>query len=111
MIEEEIILTKFFEAKNRREWTEYMKYLSEEGEWTFFTSKGRRIVKGKKNYIETMKKIYEYNKSRFTVISITSNDKEMVMAELEMEGRRALDVFEFRNGLIYSEREYYDDNY
>ncbi len=33
------------------------------------------------------------------------------MAELEMEGRRALDVFEFRNGLIYSEREYYDDNY
>jgi hypothetical protein len=35
MIEEEIILTKFFEAKNRREWTEYMKYLSEEGEWTF----------------------------------------------------------------------------
>jgi hypothetical protein len=59
MTKEEGILAKFFEAENRRDWKEYEKYLSDGVEWTFFTPEGRRIVKGKKDYLETMKRIYE----------------------------------------------------
>lgn len=30
------------------------------------------------------------------------------MAELEIEERRSVDIFEFKDGLIYREREYFD---
>jgi len=109
--EEERILAKFFEAENRRDWKEYEKYLSDDVEWTFFTPEGRRIVKGKKDYLETMKRIYERNKSKFIIISMTSNDKGIAIAELEMDSKRSVDVFEFRNGHIFREIEYYDDTY
>jgi hypothetical protein len=111
MNEEESILAKFFEAENRRDWAEYTKFLSDEIEWTFFTPKGRRIVKGKENYVKTMRRIYENNNSRFTVISMASSGNDIVIAELEMGTRRSVDIFEFYNGLIYREREYYDDVY
>jgi hypothetical protein len=42
---------------------------------------------------------------------MTSNEKGMVIAELEMDSRRSVDIFEFQNGLIFREREYYDDTY
>jgi hypothetical protein len=109
--EDEEILAKFFEAENRRDWKEYGKYLSDDVEWTFFTPEGRRIVKGRKDYLETMKRIYEKNNSEFIIISMTSNDKGMAIAEIEMDSRRSVDVFEFRNGLIFREIEYYDDTY
>jgi len=111
MTQEESILAKFFEAENRRNWVEYEKYLSDQVEWTFFTPKGRRMVKGKKNYMETMKRIYADHNAIFTVISMASSGNKIVMAELEMGTRRSVDIFEFQNGLIHREREYYDDIY
>ena len=35
----------------------------------------------------------------------------IVIAELEMDSKRSLGIFEFKNNLIYRERECYDDRY
>ena len=108
----EKIILEFLEAENERCWQNYEKFLSENVQWTFFSTEGTRIVKGKKNYVETMKKIYEKVSSTFDIISILSDDElGIVMAELEMDNRRSVDVFELQNGLILREREYYDGVY
>ena len=81
-------------------------------EWTIFGPPGRSIIKGKTQYLETMKKYYGSHDSKFDIISIAVNkDKGIAMAELEMDSRRSVDIFEFKDGLIIREREYYDDSY
>jgi len=58
-----------------------------------------------------MKRIYERNKSKFIINSMTSNNKGIAIAELEMDSKISVDVFEFRNGHIFRQIEYYDDTY
>lgn len=99
-------------ACDERDWQNYEKFLSDNVQWTFFSIEGTRIVKGKENYVDTMKKIYENVTSTFDIISILSDDElGIVMAELKMDNRRSVDVFELQNGLILREREYYDGVY
>lgn len=45
--------------------------------------------------------------------NLNKNECEMgiVIAELEMDSKRSLGIFEFKNNLIYRERECYDDRY
>jgi len=108
----EKIILEFLEAENERDWQNYEKFLSDNVQWTFFSIEGTRIVKGKENYVDTMKKIYENVTSTFDIISILSDDElGIVMAELKMDNRRSVDVFELQNGLILREREYYDGVY
>ena len=97
----EKIILEFLEAENERDWQNYEKFLSDNVQWTFFSIEGTRIVKGKENYVDTMKKIYENVTSTFDIISILSDDElGIVMAELKMDNRRSVDVFELQNGLI-----------
>ncbi len=39
---------------------------------------------------------------------MVDEESQVAIAELEMKERRSVDVFEFKNGLIYREREYFD---
>ncbi len=104
------LLLKFFDAEISRDWDAFRKYLSADVEWTIFGPPRRRVIKGRTEYLEAMKKFYSTNKSKFYIISIAVNrDRGIVTAELEMDSRRSVDIFEFKDGLIYKEREYYDD--
>lgn len=106
------LLLKFFDAETSRDWDTYGKYICDDIEWIIFGPPGRRVIKGKADYLGTMKRFYSTNKSKFYIISIAVNrERGIVMAELEMDSRRSVDIFEFRDGLIYREREYYDDRY
>lgn len=108
----ESLILEFFRAENERDWTKYQNYLSNQVEWTLFTVDGFIVVKGKDDYIRTMKRIYENLDSTFEIISLLSDDERgLVMAELEMDSRRSVDVFEFSGRLISREREYYDGLY
>jgi hypothetical protein len=42
---------------------------------------------------------------------VSDIERATLIAELELLSRRSVDVFEFENGLIRREREYYDDTF
>ena len=65
---------------------------------------------GKEGYVKTMIRAYRNIPARFKVLNMVSDiERGVVIAELELLSRRSVDVFEFENGLIRREREYYDD--
>lgn len=103
-------LINFFEAENNREWERYGSFLSQDVEWISYGPPKRKAVVGKEDYIKTMIRAYRNITARFSVLNMVSNvEKGIVIAELELLSRRSVDVFEFENGLIRREREYYDD--
>ena len=103
-------LTNFFNAENDRDWKLYESFLSEDVEWISYGPPNRKVVSGKKNYIETMIRAYRNIPERFSVLIMVSDiERGVVIAELELRARRSVDIFEFENGLIKREREYYDD--
>ncbi len=108
----EKIIYEFFQSENQRDWENYERFLSDEVQWIIFSTEGNRIVKGKQDYLKTIQRIYENLSSTFQILTILSNEElGIVMAELEMENRRSVDVFEIKDGLIIREREYYDSAY
>lgn len=107
-LEEKLI--KFFNAENDRDWKLYESFLSEDVEWISYGPPKRKVVSGKKDYIKTMIRAYRNIPERFSVLNMVSDiERGVVIAELEIRSRRSVDIFEFENGLIKREREYYDD--
>ena len=103
-------LTDFFNAENDRDWKLYESFLSEDVEWISYGPPKRKVVSGKKDYIKTMIRAYRNIPERFSVLNMVSDiERGVVIAELEIRSRRSVDIFEFENGLIKREREYYDD--
>ena len=103
-------LTNFFNAENDRDWKLYESFLSEDVEWISYGPPKRKVVSGKKDYIKTMIRAYRNIPERFSVLNMVSDiERGVVIAELELRSRRSVDIFEFENGLIKREREYYDD--
>ena len=103
-------LTNFFNAENDRDWKLYESFLSEDVEWISYGPPKRKVVSGKKDYIKTMIRAYRNIPERFSVLNMVSDiERGVVIAELELRSRRSVDIFEFENGLIKGEREYYDD--
>ena len=107
-LEEKLI--KFFNAENDRDWKLFESFLSEDVEWISYGPPKRKVVSGKKDYIKTMIRAYRNIPERFSVLNMVSDiESGVVIAELELRSRRSVDIFEFENGLIKREREYYDD--
>ena len=107
-LEEKLI--KFFNAENDRDWKLYESFLSEDVEWISYGPPKQKVVSGRKDYIKTMIRAYRNIPERFTVLNMVSDiERGVVIAELELRSRRSVDIFEFENGLIKREREYYDD--
>ena len=103
-------LTNFFNAENDRDWKLYESFLSEDIEWISYGPPKRKVVYGKKDYIKTMIRAYRNIPEKFSVLNMVSDiERGVVIAELELRSRRSVDIFEFENGLIKREREYYDD--
>ncbi len=103
-------LTNFFNAENDRDWKLYESFLSEDVQWISYGPPKRKVVSGKKDYIKTMIRAYRNIPEKFSVLNMVSDiERGVVIAELELRSRRSVDIFEFENGLIKREREYYDD--
>ena len=65
----------------------------------FIRSPKRKAVVGGEAYVKTMIRAYQN--------MVSDIERGIVIAELELLSRRSVDVFEFENGLIRREREYY----
>ncbi len=106
----EEILIEFFNAENNRDWKLYETFLSPEVEWVSYGPPKRNTVVGRAEYVKTMIRAYQNLSAEFKVLNMVSDlDSGVVMTELELLSRRSVDIFEFENGLIIREREYYDD--
>jgi ketosteroid isomerase-like protein len=102
-------LLKFFEAENRRDWETYEGFLSPDVEWVCYDRPHRTVIKGRTNYLVAMKNAYKGRDSTFRIINLAVDEQsEIAMAELEIDGRRSVDIFEFKDGFIHREREYFD---
>ena len=107
-LEEKLI--NFFNAENNLDWKLYESFLSQDVEWISYGPPKRKVVVGKEDYVKTMIRAYRNIPARFKVLNMVSDmERGVVIAELELLSRRSVDVFEFENGLIRREREYYDD--
>ncbi len=102
----------FFEAENKRDWESYRRFLATDVEWVSFEPPRRRIIRGRDKYLTEMKHTYEGRDSTFEIeMLLVDEERELAVAELSFEGRRSIDIFELKNGVIEREREYFDDTY
>ncbi len=101
------ILEAFFEAENKRDWESYQRFLHAEIVWELFGKKERTIC-GIQSYMETMQKAYENSEVQFVCQNMqVSNDGNRIAACLVNDlGMRSLDVFDFKDNLIYREYEF-----
>lgn len=107
-LEEKLI--NFFNAENNLDWKLYESFLSQDVEWISYGPPKRKVVVGKEDYVKTMIRVYRDVPEKFKVLNMVLDlQRGVVIAELELLSRRSVDVFEFENGLIRREREYYDD--
>lgn len=105
-------LLNFFAAENTRDWETYSLFLHPDVEWTCFGTPERNVVSGREDYITAMRQAYGDSSATFTVEHLVADEEAgVIVAELEIQGRRSVDIFELRDGLIYREREYFDDIY
>jgi len=100
-------LKAFFKAENERDWDIYRQFLHEELVWKLFGKEERRIC-GIQNYMQTMQKAYENSNARFRCQDMqVSNEGNRIVAYLINDyGARSLDIFDFKDGLIYREYEF-----
>lgn len=76
------------------------------------TYPGGDCVVGRDEYMATTVEIYRGHSATFDVLSIGADPRTAtVHAELVIGGRRFVDVFELRDGLIVAEREYLGEGY
>ena len=101
------ILEAFFKAENERDWEAYRKFLHKEIVWQLF-DKEARSIRGIQAYMQTMQKACENSDVRFLCQDMrASNDGNRIAAYLINDlGARSLDIFDFRDDLIYREYEF-----
>lgn len=102
------VVTTFLEAENRRDWKLYRSLLADDVEWTLMRP-SPQIVSGVDDYMSTIRSFYEeHPRASFYVVELVVDEEGGVaFAELDMAGRRSVDVFVVRAGRITVEREYF----
>lgn len=100
-------LAAFFHCENERDWEAYRQFLHPEVTWTLH-GKQEKCFAGIDAYLNAIQAAYEGGDSRFKCLHmIVSKDEQTVAALLENDaGERSLDVFRWKDGLIYSEDEF-----
>ena len=101
------VLDAFFKAENERDWELYQQFLHSEISWQLFDKEERRIV-GKENYMQVIKKAYANSDAQFSCSEMQiSGDGNRIAAYLVNDsGVRSLDIFDFKDGMIYREYEF-----
>lgn len=103
----EDVLASFFEAENKRDWITYRQFLHPEVTWQLIDKETKHII-GIEEYIRIMKKAYENTNIRFTCrdMKISSDGNRIVADLINDNGVRAIDIFDFKDNLIYREYEF-----
>lgn len=100
-------LQEFFDAENRRDWAKYKQFLHPEVIWKLYGAQDKEIA-GIEQYLQTMMKVYEHTDVQFTCEDMkVSSDKNRIVAFLVNDfGMRSMEVFDFKENLIYREYEF-----
>lgn len=101
------VLEAFFKAENERHWEAYQQFLHSEISWQLFNKEEKKIV-GIQDYIQVIKNAYANIDIRFSCLDMQiSGDGNRIVAYLTNDsGARSLDIFDFKEGLIYKEYEF-----
>ncbi|MDO5343656.1 MAG: nuclear transport factor 2 family protein [Candidatus Saccharibacteria bacterium] len=101
------LLLAFFEAENQRDWAQYRQFLHPEVTWWLYGD-NEKIIQGIKGYLETIQRAYQGVEVQFRCEHMfTSRDGRRIVSYLvDDEGKRSVDIFEFKDGLIYKEYEF-----
>lgn len=101
------VLEAFFRAENERDWEAYQQFLHSEISWQLFNKEEKKIV-GIQDYIQVIKNAYANIDIRFSCLDMQiSGDGNRIVAYLTNDsGARSLDIFDFKEGLIYKEYEF-----
>lgn len=106
------LLLTFFSAENERDWATYRSCLAEDVEWVCYGAPQRTVVQGRDSYVDAMQRAYAGWDATFSIDQlVVDEERGLAYAELVIDSRRSVDVFEVENGLIRREREYFDDQY
>lgn len=97
-------LHDFFAAENAREWTVYRSFLHPEVMWTL----GERVIRGADEYVAAMQQAYGDSDIQFRCVASRVSESGSLIATLlvDDDGRRSLDVFEFKDELVWREHEF-----
>ncbi len=100
-------LDAFFKAENERDWEVYQQFLHEEVVWQLFDKETRNIC-GIQDYMLTMQKAYEKSEVRFRCqdMQVSADGNRIVAYLINDTGARSLDIFDFKDNLIYREYEF-----
>lgn len=100
-------LRKFFEAENARDWESYRQFLHPQVRWQLFGAE-EKCIEGAEEYMRVMKDAYEGRDTQFVCQKTeVSDDGGRIAAHLlNDKGERSLDIFDFKDGLIYREYEF-----
>lgn len=101
------VLDAFFKDENERDWELYQQFLHSEISWQLFGKEEKRIV-GIENYMQVIKNAYANSDAQFSCSDMQiSGDGNRIAAYLVNDsGVRSLDIFDFKNGMIYREYEF-----
>lgn len=102
------LVTAFLQAENHRDWDVYRSLLADNVEWTLMGPQPR-VVSGAEEYMSTIRSFYEKDlQASFEIVElVVDEEKGLAFAELDMAGRRSVNVFMVRGGRIALEREYF----
>lgn len=100
-------LETFFKAENKRDWETYRQFLHKEIVWHLFDKEPRKIC-GIQDYMQAIQKAYENTDVQFICRNMQAfNNGNRIIAYLVNDfGTRSLDIFDFKNNLIYREYEF-----
>lgn len=101
------LLEAFFKAENERDWDFYQNSLHPEVSWQLFAKEEKTIL-GIDNYMHAIKNAYSQSEAQFECqeMQISSDGNRIVTYLVNTSGQRSLDIFDFKDGLIYKECEF-----
>ncbi|UTC66972.1 MULTISPECIES: nuclear transport factor 2 family protein [unclassified Treponema] len=101
------VLAAFFKAENERNWNIYQRFLHSEISWQLFGKEEKKII-GVENYMQVIKKAYSNTDAQFSCVNmqISSDGNRIVTYLVNNFGARSLDIFDFKDGMIYREYEF-----
>lgn len=100
-------MLEFFEAENQRDWERYRQFLHPEVIWRLYGAE-EKVIRGIENYVTTMQQAYQGTDMRFRCeqMLVSRDDQRIVCYLIDDEGNRSMDIFEFKDSLIYKEYEF-----
>ncbi|RRD95247.1 nuclear transport factor 2 family protein [Clostridiales bacterium COT073_COT-073] len=101
------VIEAFFKAENERNWNLYQQFLHPEVSWQLIDKEEKRII-GIENYMQVIKNAYSNSDAQFLCINMhVSGDGNRIATNLvNNSGVRSLDIFDFKDGMIYREYEF-----